>query len=301
MADFMNQFAVGSWWHYGLFTSFMAAGFLLANQHYKLNAGTLMLWRGFGVALAFLPFMLLSQQPTDPTFYYAVIAQGLIVSIVDRITITSASRFGAGITSRLLPIGVWVTFVIWLVMKPAYFYSLTHDMTKLAAVTGAIVVAVVAMFFMRRDTVSKEALMFLLPNIFLFGVIDVLNKTAIDASGDPVTGAYAYGFWLSLIVGVCTLLSRRILGQKKLNLHEAFEPRTIKCGLMMVAFMLLAMFSKNLGMFKAANPAYIGLLTLSTPIWIAFYNRFTGHKDKSNLWAGMLFVLSAAVLIAFTK
>ena len=297
----MAELQFGAWWHYGLFSSFMAAGFLLTNQHYKLRSSTLMLWRGFGVAAVFLPFMLYAGLPTNPVFYYAVVAQGVIVSIHDRLSIESTARFGAGITSRLLPVGIWITFVLWLLMKPAYRASLIDNPEKMVAVCGALLVAVVAMFFLRKDAISKEAALFLLPCVLFFGLIDIFNKTAMDAAGDAVKGAYAYGCLMSLVVGICTLFFRKFAEHKKVAFMEAFQGRALKCGLILIVFMVTAMFAKNLAMFGAANPAYVGLLALSSPLWIAVYNRLTGHRDKTNLWAGMLFVLSAALLIAFTR
>ena len=297
----MPTFEFGTWWQFGLFSSFMAAGFLLVNQHYKLRSSTLMLWRGFGVAAVFAPFMFYAGLPTDPMFYYAVVAQGIIVSIHDRLSIESTARFGAGITSRLLPVGIWITFVLWLFMKPAYRASLFDNPEKLLAVCVALFVAVIAMFFIRKDAISKEAALFLLPCVLFFGLIDIFNKTAMDAAGDAVSGAYAYGCLMSLVVGVCTVIFRRFSEHKKVAFAEAFQGRALKCGLILIIFMVTAMFAKNIAMFGTANPAYVGLLALSCPIWIAGYNRVVGHQDKTNLWAGMLFVLSAALLIAFTR
>ena len=93
----------------------------------------------------------------------------------------------------------------------------------------------------------------------------------------------------------------RFIEGRSLNLAEAFTPHALKGGLIITLSMVLLMVTKNFAMYLTPNPAYVGLLTLFCPIWIALYNRLTGHTDKTNLWAGMLFVLSAAVLIAFTN
>lgn len=288
------------WWGWGLFTSVMIACFLLVNQHFKLRPSTLMLWRGFGVSAAFLPLILMNEHPTNPWFYVTAIVLGALVSLYDRATIHSAGTFGAGVTSRLMPLGIWMSFIIWLFLKPAYRQGLVDDPQKLLAVIVALLVAVVAMFFLRKDAISKEAALYLLPFIFIAGILDVLNKVAMNMNTDPVMAAFSYGFWLSFSCGVSTVILRWFEG-RNFALREAFAPHAIKGGLLLTFAMTTLMVAKNFAMFSTPNPAYVGLLTLFCPIWIALYNRATGHQDKTNLWAGMLFVVSAGVLIAFTR
>lgn len=297
---FSGNIAILPWWGWGLITSLMVACFLLVNQHYKLKSSTLMLWRGFGVALGFLPLVILTDQPDNPWFYVITISLGILVSLYDRASIHSASQFGAGVTSRLMPLGIWMSFMMWLFLKPSYRQSLIDDPHKLIAVIVALMVAVVAMFFLRKDAISKEAALYLLPFIFVSGILDVFNKVAMNMTLNPIYGAFNYGFWLSLACGVGTVGVRLYEG-RGIALKEAFHPHAIKGGLMLVSAMLILMVTKNFAMYETPNPAYVGLLTLFCPIWITLYNRITGHQDKTNLWAGMLFVVSAAVLIAFTN
>lgn len=287
------------WWVWGFFTSLMVATFLLINQHFKLKPSTLMLWRGFGVAAAFLPFVLFSTPPKNPLFYVITLIMGLLVAVYDRASLKSASTFGAGVTSRLLPMGIWVSFIVWLFLKPAYRQSLLDDPQKLVAVVVALLVAGVAVFFLRKDAISKEAALYLLPFIALSGVLDVFNKVAMNMTENPIMGAFSYGFWLSFACG-CGTLGLRFLEGRHMHLAEAFTPHALKGGLILALSMVLLMISKNFAMYLTPNPAYVGLLTLFCPIWVALYNRLTHHTDTTNLWAGLLFVLSAAVVIAFT-
>ena len=165
---------------------------------------------------------------------------------------------------------------------------------------GAVLVAVVAVFFLRKDAISKEAALYLLPFIALSGVLDVFNKVAMHLTEAPIAGALSYGFWLSLACGVGTL-GLRFLEGRAINLAEAFTPHALKGGLVLALSMVLLMISKNFAMYLTPNPAYVGVLTLFCPIWVALYNRLTHHKDTTNLWAGLLFVLSAGILIVFTS
>ncbi len=301
MANVPSFINSADWPIYGLLTSFSMALFFLVNQHFHLKASTLMLWRGFGVAVIFLPLALLVPWPQDPVFYWLMVAQSIAVGVHDRFTIESSSRFGAGVTSRLLPIGVWLTFAIWLVLKPSYREDLFSNDLKAFGVIAALSVAVAAMLFIRKDYVSKQAIIYLAPAIFLLGIIDALNKAVIDASGHPIYGAIVYGFLLGVGIGIVTIITRLVIENRTIDIKEMFDKKAIKGGLIISGIVLVVTINKGIAMFYTPNPAYVGLIILAAPIWIAGYNKITGHKDKSNLWAGMLFVLSAVLLVLLTK
>ena len=289
------------WWAHGLITSLSVAGFLLVNQHYRMRASTLMLWRGFGVALAFLPFALCASWPQNPVFYGAVLSGGIVVSFFDKLCVESAGKFGAGVTSRLLPMGVWLTFFMYMVINPESAVALMANPQKTAGILGAMVLGIGTLFFLRRDAVSKQALLFLAPAMVMVGFIDLFNKIAMDAADAPLSSAFVYGFIMSLTVGVVTVLRRRFFEEKQVNFRQCFAVDVWRGGLLVVICLTVAMVNKNIAMFFTPNPAYVGMLTLSSPLWIALYNKLTGTRDTTNVWAGMLFVLSAVLLMFFTR
>lgn len=289
------------WWAHGLFSSFCGAGFLLVNQHFKMRASTLMLWRGFGVALAYLPLALTVPWPDKTVFYLLTITLGVIVSFFDKLCMESSAKYGAGVTSRLLPMGVWLTFLMYLITNPAHTQTLLQAPLRAAGIVAALAIGVGAISFLRKDAISKQALLFLAPALVMVGFIDLINKYAMAASPNPLSGAFVYGFVMSLTIGVVTVIRRRFFEEKKVNIMQSFERGVFKGGLLVVMFIVAGMINKNIAMFYTPNPAYVSVLALSSPLWIAFYNKLTGHRDKSNIWAGFLFVLSAALLIVLSR
>ena len=289
------------WWAHGLIASFCVTGFLLVNQHFRMRASTLLLWRGFGVAIAFAPLALAVPWPTNPVFYMATGTAGVIATFFDKYIIESSGRFGAGVTSRLLSLGVWVTFFMYLLINPEHAEQLMAHPQKTAGIFGAMLLGVGAVFFLRNDALSKQAIVFLAPALALVGFIDLINKLAMNASENPLSGAFVYGFLTSLTIGVGTVIRRRFFEEKRLDFKQCFAKEVFWGGVLMVVFMTVAMINKNIAMFFTPNPAYVGILALSSPLWIVFYNKWVGHEDKTNVWAGFLFVLSAILLIILTR
>lgn len=288
------------WWAHGLISSFCGAGFLLVNQQFKMRASTLMLWRGFGVALAYVPLAMMVPWPTNPVFYVATVTMGIIVSFFDKMCLESSAKFGAGVTSRLLPLGVWLTFFLYLFVDPTHARALLANPAQAGGIIGAMALGIGAIFFLRKDVVSVAAFKFMAPALVMVGLIDVINKIAMTSSPNPLSGAFVYGLIMSITIGVVTVVRRRFFEEKRVDFMQSFARRVFKGGLLVVMFIVLGMINKNIAMFYTPNPAYVSVLALSSPLWIALYNKLTGHKDKANIWAGFLFVFSAALLILLT-
>jgi hypothetical protein len=285
------------WWPWAVLKSMGSAGFVLVNQQAGLTGSTLMFWRGFGVALALLPLMLAVTLPVSPVFWAAVVANGVLVGISDTMVFNSARRFGAGPTSRLTPMGIWIGFALWLAIAPDYRAALLAEPLRFAGVLLAVVLAVAAMAFFRKDPVSRGALRFLVPVILLAGIIDVINKTAMDNTGASVVGGIvAYGFTVSLIAGSVSMLGR-YWQTRRLNAAEFFTPHAAKYGLLMMGVIILTMATKNMAMHLTPNPTYVGVIALSAPLWVLAFNKLRGIPDRSNIWAGVLFVAASALLI----
>jgi len=289
------------WWPWAVLKSLGAAGFVLVNQQAQLTGSTLMFWRGFGVAAALLPLLFILPLPQDPVFYYAIIANGFLVGVSDTMVFNSARTFGAGPTSRLLPMGVWIGFILWLSVAPDYRASLLAEPLRFVGVVGAVIMAVAAMSFFRKDPISTSALKFLLPVILLAGFIDIINKTAMDHAHDALWGGIAaYGFVVSFIAGSVSMAGR-YWQTRKLQVHEFFAPHAVKSGVAMMGVIILTMATKNMAMYLTPNPTYVTIISFSAPLWVLAFNKVRGVPDKSNIWAGLLFVLSAVTLITLSR
>ncbi|MBI1363972.1 MAG: hypothetical protein GC134_08290 [Proteobacteria bacterium] len=285
------------WWPWAILKSLGAAGFVLVNQQAGLTGSTLMFWRGFGVALALLPVVCLIPLPDSPIYYAAILTNGVLVGISDTMVFNSARQFGAGPTSRLSPMGIWIGFALWLAIAPDYRMALLAEPVRFAGVVLAVVMAVSAMAFFRKDPISASAIRFLVPVIVMGGFIDILNKTAMSHVGDALWGGIVgYGFTVSLMAGTVSMAGRW-WQTRRLRVHEFFTPHAIKYGLVMMVVILTTMVTKNMAMHLTPNPTYVTTISLAAPLWVMAFNKMRGVTDRSNIWAGILFVASAILLI----
>ena len=67
----------------GLVYGFFTAIYTLFNQHYKLNGYVLGIWRGFGISLAFMPFLYFFPVPESAYYWFLLIFQGLLIGVYD--------------------------------------------------------------------------------------------------------------------------------------------------------------------------------------------------------------------------
>ena len=76
----------------GLIYGFFTAVYTIFNQHYKLNAYLLGMWRGWGIAFCFAPFLYFLGFPSSAYYWFLLIMQGLMIAVYLR-TIRRRSHF----------------------------------------------------------------------------------------------------------------------------------------------------------------------------------------------------------------
>ena len=67
----------------GLVYGFFTALYTLVNQRNKINGYVLGIWRGFGIALLFLPFLFFLPLQTSAYNWFLLIFQGWMIGIYD--------------------------------------------------------------------------------------------------------------------------------------------------------------------------------------------------------------------------
>ena len=292
-----------SWWHFGgVLMGMMQAAFFLVNSHFRVEPRLLMIWRGFGMALLMLPFLLFFRHelPEDPLFYAASISVGIAAGGFDRLIFQSALRFGAGVTSRLASLSVPVTFIFWLILHPESIHLIMAKQYfwLLPLAFGGMILSVL---MMGRDPVGRTAFISLIPLYFLSATLDVLNKTAMSHGGQTVAMYVCYIFLVSLFCGFVTLLwPTRGGAGAKLNRATLFAPTVWRGGASVVAVVTLFMIAKSTSLADAPNPGFVMALGLMAPFWVMAYNRLMSVCEECKIWAGLGCVISALLLVLAT-
>ena len=283
------------WWGMALWGAIFSAGQMIVAGHFKVDGLHLSWLRCVLVVVLLTPFMVLYMHwPTDPRFYIAVVEAGILATVADAIAMNSSARFGAGVTSRLLPAAPVMGFFLWCAMHPhEQLGKLTSNPIIGAGIVLALMGCVLALSRLRASPVSRQALALLAPVIFLYGLNDTLNKTA-QMHAPFGYGQIAYIYVICMTVSLCGALWMLTRGTLP-NLHS--NPRLVRAAGLIVACYLLAMVGRNFAMFFTLNPGYVSIIGNTAPVMVFLWHKLRGEQDTANPRAGFAFVGCAALLV----
>tara|TARA_R110000868_G_scaffold189695_2_gene433018 strand:+ start:61314 stop:62195 length:882 start_codon:yes stop_codon:yes gene_type:complete len=281
------------WWLFALMQPVGFAGVSLISQHYKLPGTSLAMMRASFVVLCLLPILPFVELPTASIFFYATLTSAALAFVADSIMINSFSKFGAGVTSRLLPISPLFGFVVWAALNPESFTQLAERPLLATGLISSLLVCVYAIGLLSKCEVSKSAFFYLLPVIGIYGLLDVMNKMAQDNSGFW-SGIIWYTFLLScgsVIIGIGLNVKKKMLKETITN------PLILKAGFILACFYLFAMSGRNISMVYTSNPAYTSIIAGGTPLLIVLYHKLFKIEEKANVLAGIIFAVSVFAMI----
>lgn len=294
----MQQF----WWVVAIFASFVFAMYIFANQVFKLKGSLVMIYRGIGTALVLLPFVPLVNGVENYTFYYVCLFQGLLIAYLDNRLFNAANRFGAELTSVIQPISVLFGFILWFFIVPQQFFDLCSNPVRLLLTVCSIVGIVISVLMLKKNRMSRKALLYLLPAMLTVTVLDLLGKVLMDIGSDNVFGAiFYYSLITSLVAGAVNAYAFFRQGN---SFSEVILPRNMLfAGVPVIALIMGMYVFKNYSLYLADNPAYVMAIIYSYPIWILFANNIYSHYFSKKNYAtpskfGLaLMVVSIIVLI----
>lgn len=285
-----------TWLFFALGFSFLATGLRATNEYFKVNGHALVFWRGLLPALCMIPMAFMNPWPTNPVFYFAVLTTIPIVTFIDSIHFEASRKFGAGVPSRLLPTGILITFIGWLIIKPEQIDAyLANPVWGIAIILslGSIV------FFasrLRHCEVSRSAFIFMLPVVLSGGIVTMLNKTAMDNSGLH-QGVWFYILLQGTGVAVMAVLRDKL---KKRSIKKLFSKELIKAGMVICFFTIAGTAFKGYGLAMVDNPAYFAAVGMLSPFWIICLYKIIGRKeDGIDVISGLFLVSSVIALVLF--
>ncbi len=284
---------------YGFFTAI----YTLFNQHYKLNGYVLGIWRGFGISLAFMPFLYFFPVPESAYYWFLLIFQGLLIGIYDSHLFFASADFGAGPTSRFMAITALVTTFLWWFLTPEQFEHLLGNGTVFISLILVLFGFTVSYWQMVQSPVSQKLVRYILPAVFALAGMSIATKEIAVHSQSGVWGAITYYLAVALFVSGCYNLFFYLRTQKKRGFKQfvadVFNRRTVWPGIYMVAFSAALITAKTLALRVAPNPGYVTALLLVAPIFVYVLNRTRKIPDDVSVKAGfsMIFFLLLLILL----
>lgn len=272
--------------------------FFLLLQKLNIPGRDLIVWRGFGPALAMLPVLGFLQWPSDPVFYITTMVIGLLVSVFDRIMLDSTVIYGAGATSRLLPLSTLGVFLLWFIVDADAWTTLWQTPWLAFAEFACLAIGIGALSRMRHDPISRGAFFYLLPAILLAIGIDILHRIAVTHMADVpfMHGMSLYVFIVSGLGGAGGLMARR-LKNKAWHFRGLFTRHMLHAAAMITGFIASVMMLKGWAMLHTPNPSFVTALNLTSAIWVVILGRMMRIPDKANIGSGLVFVGSMIALI----
>ena len=285
----------------GLVYGFFSALYTMVNQRHKFNGYILGIWRGFGIALVFLPFLFFLPLQTSAYNWILLIFQGWLIGIYDSHIFFASADFGAGPTSRSLAVTALVTTALWWIITPRMFFDLLKDGNAFITLILVLFGFTVSYWHMIKSPVSKAVAEYTAPAVFALAGMSIATKE-IAMMGQNVWANIAYylvvATFVSGIYNTVFFIRRNHPGFKGF-FKQVFAPEIVGVGIYIVSFSAALIASKTMAMRLAPNPGYVVALVLTAPIFVFLLNKYGKIPDNVSVKAGfaMIFFLILLLLI----
>ena len=266
----------------GLVYGFFMALYTLVNQRHKFNGYVLGVWRGFGIALLFVPFLLLVPLQTDLENWYLLILQGLLIGIYDSHIFFASARYGASVTSKLLVLSVLVTTLMWWAITPELFLELVKKENVFITLLLTIFGFCVCYWYMLKSKITQNAFWYMAPAVLSLAGMSVATKE-IATMGQDVWANILYYLVVSTFVSGAynyVLLCKDKHYNFTLIEKMIFNHEVVKVGVYIVSFSAALIAAKTMAMRLAPNPGYVVTLLLTAPIFVYLLE---GNKKASSI------------------
>lgn len=280
------------WFFYGIIYSFFTAIYTLFNQHYKLNAYLLGIWRGWGIALISFPFCFLFPFPTSYSYWLLLIAQGIMIAIYDSHLFFASAFYGSGATSRVMALTAIATTIFWWILTPQSFQLMINNDKIVIIIIFLIIGFTVSYWQMIKSPVSYQLANYMLPAILSLAGMSIATKE-IALRGSSVFAALAYYLTVSTFVSG-TLNALWFIKETKFNFklfwQQVLSSHKCNAGIYVVAFSSVLIIAKTLALRIAPNPGYVTALLLTAPLFVFGINKYNKIPDTISVKAGFFMI-----------
>lgn len=282
------------WVGFGLCAAVILSVTYLVQDQMKIRGFSLAFMNKLCIFSITLPVILWLGMPEDPLFYAIIFAQAILWTITDVILFDTVSKVGAGVVTRIMPLNVILTFLIWLAWDP----SLVNEYAQKPITTAAIFTSIcLAAFFASRlrhceqSWTGMKALWFVMVATSFGGVFAKI----IAGYADPIQGAIAFVNIEALAMVLYWAIYYAF--RRPVPLKEVFSSRVFKAAFIISCLSATAIALSFLGLFYAENPAYVTVLKFLASVIVIIYYKVMGKDEKSDVLSGMGIVFCAAALI----
>lgn len=285
----------------GLIYGFFSALYTLVNQDRKFNGYILGIWRGFGIALVFLPFLFFLPVQTSAYNWFLLIFQGWLIGIYDSHLFFASADFGAGPTSRVMALTVLITALLWWLITPEMFLALLKDGNVFITLLLVLFGFSVSYWYMIKSEVSRAVVKYMIPAILALAGMSIATKE-IAMMGQNIWANIAYYLVVATFVSGLYNTIFYIKHEKpefKGFFVNVFNPKIVSTGVYIISFSAALITAKTMAMRIAPNPGYVVALVLTAPLFVFWLNKYNKVPDNVSVKAGfsMLFFLALMIML----
>jgi hypothetical protein len=283
----------------GLIYGFFTALYTMVNQRHKFNGYVLGVWRGYGIALLFFPFLFVFPLQTDWRNWALLILQGVLIGIYDSHLFFASARYGAGVTSRLMGLSVLVTTVMWWMLTPKLFLHLADNGSVFITLLLALFGFCVCYWYMMKAPLSKKAFWYMLPAVLALAGMSVATKE-IAMMGQNVWANIVYYLVVATFVSgsynLVLLLYHASYGYGA-ALRRLVAPEIVHTGIYIVSFSAALIAAKTMAMRTSPNPGYVVTLLLTAPFFVFMLSRGQRKENALSAKAGFAMVFFLVLIM----
>jgi len=288
---------------FALLTSFAGTASSTITQYFKVDPSVMAIYRGLGIALILLPFLIFVPYPTSPMFYLLVCANGLIASLSFRLITTIIQEHGANIASKFLTVPPVFVAIAWWVIRPIEFAAFVDaDPLKAGGAMFCLAGMIFTIFALGHNKYTHKALVASIPLFVCYTAQTFLTFFAIKELS-ILQGMFYYVFLQGLIVGTINYFVHvhHLKGHVKEDLLlSIFDKKIMKAGLLFVFTMIIARFCTNIALKLLPNPAYVPLIANLQIIWIFMLSKKLKLKNAISPKKGVILAIYAITFIMLT-
>lgn len=282
------------WVFFALGASFTVTGIPLIQERMKANGYAVAFLIKVATAILMIPFVMHHGLPSEPSFYLFTLATAALYSISDIYYFKAVPEVGAGVITRLLPVSVMITFVLWLFVDPALLDKYMSQPAQGLLITAIIVLSVYFAMRLKKCVVSTAAAKKIWFVIFAACVGPIIQKITLH-QGSVAQAPFAYTFIQALMM--LSFWSVFYTIRKPVSWAVLTSAHSVKTGALIGVFSATTVVLKNFAYLHAENPAYLSVILFMDSIWVILIHRMMGRDDKSDMVAGLGIVFCAMALI----
>lgn len=282
------------WAVFALFCAASSALVLIIPERVKCDGFALAFWNKVAAFVFMIPLVFMQGLPGQWEFYALVAGQALLWVVSDVIFFRALPKVGAGVISRILPISVIVTFILWFFFDHALLREYLSTPWRSAFVCVALCGSVYFAMRLKKDPVSWEAIRMIWFVLFA-AVIGPLMYKLVTKYATIEQGPFAFVLFESFVM--VTIWSVFYAVKKPVPASVLFSNESLKGGAMVGAAMTMVSLTKFAAMHYVDNPGLVPAVKYIDAIIIMAYYRMIGKVEKADVVAGLGIVGCAVAII----